>query len=45
MNSVLISNEDIVSEIKEMVKDLENIKSNIDMFGELVEKQILADSV
>lgn len=40
MNSVLLTQDDIISEIKEMVKDMENIKAGVDMFGEMIKNKI-----
>ncbi len=46
MNSVLAStNEDIMAEIKEMIKNVENIKFGIDMFGEMVKNKVSSESV
>ena len=46
MNSVLLTNtEDVISEIQEMLKNIENIKAGIDMFGEIVKSKITNEAV
>lgn len=46
MKSVLTnSSEDIMAEIKEMVKNIEDIKSGIDMFGEMVKNKVSSETV
>ena len=45
MNSVLVNSEDMISEIKEMVKNIDDMQSGIDMFEELIKKQIVAELV
>ena len=46
MKSVLTtSNEDIIAEIKEMVKNIENLKAGIDMFGEMVKNKVSSETV
>ena len=45
MNSVLLIQEDSTSEIKEMIKNMENIKAGIDIFEEMVKQQISPKTV
>ncbi len=46
MNSVLLSPKtDIITEIKEMVKNVENMKAGIDMFGEMVKNKVISEII
>ena len=44
MNGILLnSEEDVVSEIKDMLEDIENVKAKIDIYSEFIKKQISFD--
>lgn len=46
MKSVLTTqNEDVIAEIKEMVKNIEDVKAGIDMFGEMVKNKVSMETV
>ena len=40
MNSVLLNSDDITMEIKEMVKNIDNLIARVDIYAEIVKKRV-----